>query len=90
MPSLPGDTTDKRQSITNESFMGYCTWIVVRKKERKTKRENCRKNDPCLEVRILIIYDTTHYNISLRMFLFILFIYIFKGRGSGAFLRSLE
>lgn len=84
MPSLPGDTTDKRQSIANESFMGYCTWIVVREKERKkTKRENCQENDPCPEVRILIIYSTTYYNIFLRVF--------FRGKGGGgAFLGSLE
>lgn len=69
MPSLPGDTTDKRQSIANESFMGYCTWIVVREKEKKTKRENCRENDPCPEVRILMIYSTTYYNIFSGFFL---------------------
>lgn len=65
MPSLPGDTTDKRQSIANESFMGHCTWIVVSEKARKTKRKNCWENDPCPEVRMLIIYSITYYNIFL-------------------------
>lgn len=46
--------------------------LLWERKRKETTRKNCLENDPCPEVRILIIYNPMCYNI---------FLFFLKGKG---------